>query len=292
MSIKCKLGFHNWAGCKCHRCGKIRDIDHWWNNSNKGCKCTVCGKIRDDYFGIHEWRGCKCIICGKERDEHHAWHLDCTQCPVCQKTRDEQHDWSQDCEKCSKCATTKNNQHDWTKNIERCSICGKAADEGIFIDNRDGQKYKWVRFGEQIVMMQNFAFKPEFGNVYGDKPNQRFYYDWETALKIAPVGWHLPTEAEWLSVIKEFEKYCWLHFDQDTQLHITSHYIRNGYCDNKGKINFDGRSHYWSASESHSNGAIGFIFNCWSDYASGDGSFKKEILDRNLGLNVILFRDF
>jgi uncharacterized protein (TIGR02145 family) len=293
MSIKCKLGFHPWGGCKCHKCGKTRNKSHSWSNDNNGCKCTVCGLKRDGFYIKHEWRGCKCIICSIERDEHHSWHLDCTQCPICNKTRNEQHDWSKDCEKCSKCATTRNNQHDWTKNIEICSICGKAANEGSFIDIRDGKNYKWVRFGKQIVMMQNFAFKPGFGNFYGNEPDKRGYlYDWETALKITPMGWHLPTESEWLSVIHEFEEYCWKHFDQDTPSLIKGYTISNGFYDIKGNINFDSWDrHFWSASESTSNGAIGFIFKSWYDYASGDGDFKKGIFDRNLGLSVIYFRN-
>ena len=26
--VKCKLGFHNWSGCKCADCGKTRDKNH------------------------------------------------------------------------------------------------------------------------------------------------------------------------------------------------------------------------------------------------------------------------
>ena len=43
MSIKCKLGFHNWDGCKCTDCEKIRNEQH---DCLKDCeKCSKCGLI-------------------------------------------------------------------------------------------------------------------------------------------------------------------------------------------------------------------------------------------------------
>ena len=59
MGLKCLFG-HKWDGCKCERCGKLRDEQHDW----EGCKCKRCGKIRDEQ---HDWNGRKCKGCGKER---------------------------------------------------------------------------------------------------------------------------------------------------------------------------------------------------------------------------------
>ena len=102
MSIKCKLGFHSWDGCKCNQCGKTRDEQHDWK---KDCeKCSKCGKTRENE---HNWNGCKCTQCSK--------------------TRDEQHDWSKDCEKCFKCGKTRDGQHDWSKDSKKCSNCGKSS---------------------------------------------------------------------------------------------------------------------------------------------------------------------
>jgi uncharacterized protein (TIGR02145 family) len=293
MNIKCKIGFHPWGGCKCHQCGKTRDKNHLWYN-DKGCRCIVCGKIRSERshgWGRHEWRGCKCIICGEIRDMNHPWHLDCTQCSLCNKKRDEQHDWSKDCEKCSKCEMTRDNRHDWTQNSEKCSVCGKVPEEGNFIDVRDGKEYKWVRFGDQIVMVQNFAYKPDSGVLNGSNNFSGYHYDFETAIKIAPVGWHLPTKAEWLSVMDEFEKYGWKYFDQDTPVHIKSYSIRSSYRDFEGKIFSTDSSYFWSSTESSPDGAVGFCFPRWYGCASGEASSFFKTLNRNLGLSVILFRD-
>lgn len=52
--------FHKWDGCKCAKCGKVRDKSHNWNE----CECKRCGKLRNQG---HIWNGCDCTVCGKFR---------------------------------------------------------------------------------------------------------------------------------------------------------------------------------------------------------------------------------
>ena len=40
MNLKCVFGIHCWEGCKCSRCGAIRDKDHQWDEA----RCKQCGK--------------------------------------------------------------------------------------------------------------------------------------------------------------------------------------------------------------------------------------------------------
>ena len=40
MSIMCIIASHNWNGCKCERCGKLRNESHKWVDH----KCSICGK--------------------------------------------------------------------------------------------------------------------------------------------------------------------------------------------------------------------------------------------------------
>jgi len=79
---------------------------------------------------------------------------------------------------------------------------------GSFTDPRDGKIYKTVKIGDQWIMAENLAYKPDAGNywAYGDVDSNitvyGYLYDWETAMNIAPEGWHLPTRKEWFSLQK------------------------------------------------------------------------------------------
>lgn len=85
--LRCRLG-HDWDGCRCARCGKLRDALHHWN----GCKCKHCGATRDEQ---HDWDGRECKRCGRidelyGMDEYcrrgeHAWEL--WTCGICGASR-------------------------------------------------------------------------------------------------------------------------------------------------------------------------------------------------------------
>ena len=103
---------------------------------------------------------------------------------------------------------------------EEQQVCDGDSKNGIvkyiFTDTRDGQEYKYVKIGEQTWMAENLNYAKEGkeGNssrCYNDDEsecdiNGRLYrfdpsdpLDW---LDVCPLGWHVPKQDEWLTLLK------------------------------------------------------------------------------------------
>ena len=98
-----------------------------------------------------------------------------------------------------------------------------TGETGTFTDSRDSKTYKWVKIGEQVWMAENLAYtgndiqhitdnnewknnsdydgwcyyknNETYGKTYG------VLYQWEAAKTACPSGWHLPSDAEWTTLI-------------------------------------------------------------------------------------------
>jgi uncharacterized protein (TIGR02145 family) len=70
-----------------------------------------------------------------------------------------------------------------------------------FTDTRDNQIYFAVKIGEQVWMVENLNIETGNSKCYEDYPkycqNYGRLYDWNTAIKACPSGWHLPSREEW-----------------------------------------------------------------------------------------------
>lgn len=84
---------------------------------------------------------------------------------------------------------------------------------GTFIDERDGQEYKYTTIGDQVWMAQNLNYETErsvvyecqefncegFGRYYSIKDDGTGYgpIDRPFMETLCPAGWHVPTRDEW-----------------------------------------------------------------------------------------------
>ncbi len=101
------------------------------------------------------------------------------------------------------------------------------GNSGIFVDERDGQEYKWVRIREQVWMAENINIgrrihhksrpirdnnieKYCYGNNEAMCNDYGGLYTWDEAMLnsmstggrgICPEGWHIPSKEEWSDLI-------------------------------------------------------------------------------------------
>ena len=161
---------------------------------------------------------------------------------------------------------------------------------GTFTDTRDGRTYRTVRIGEQTWLAENLAFAYAGSKCYNnDLANADKYgrlYDWNTAKKAVPPGWHIPSDAEWTTLEK------FVGNNAGTKLKARSGWNNNGngtddygfsalpggYGDSSGDFSNVGYyGSWWSATEYYANYA--YCRYMYYDYDNVDNynDFKSNL---------------
>jgi len=74
-----------------------------------------------------------------------------------------------------------------------------------FTDSRDGKSYKTVKIGSQTWMAEDLKVETANSVCYDNNPSNCMafgrLYTWNDAQNVCPVGWHLPTDAEWTQLV-------------------------------------------------------------------------------------------
>jgi uncharacterized protein (TIGR02145 family) len=98
-----------------------------------------------------------------------------------------------------------------TSSFPQVQFSPAAKATGTFTDARDGKSYYFVQIGTQKWMAENLAYLPTsgFSACYAMQEDHcrifgRFY-DFATAPTVCPAGWHLPTAAEWTTLVQTID---------------------------------------------------------------------------------------
>ena len=174
----------------------------------------------------------------------------------------------------------------------------------IFFDYRDGKTYKTVMIGTQTWLAENLAYKVNSGCwAYDDSASYvaiyGYLYNWETAKTVCPMGWHLPSDAEWTQLttylggesagegkLKETGTTHWTSPNEGATNKTGFTALPGGYRFSCGTfLSIGGLGYWWSASESSAASAWSRVMTYTSSEVGRSNSNKK------VGFSVRCVRD-
>ena len=152
-----------------------------------------------------------------------------------------------------------------------------------FTDPRDGNEYRTITVQGITWMAENLRFKPAEGADYFDHdpnnvPIYGMLYDWETANKVCPDGWYLPTGDEYHELVNYNEqKERWGYGASDPE----SFRIQLAGMQNHEGIytELDESGYYWTSTEYNGEYAEYFSYFFITQNRVVDISREEDIAD-------------
>ena len=105
---------------------------------------------------------------------------------------------------------------DSSSSFETSEVCPESG-RGTFVDERDGQVYKYTTIGNQVWMAENLNYETDYSICYDNGDSDcnfwgRYYslqenndengkLDYARVDSVCPMGWHVPSNDEWLELI-------------------------------------------------------------------------------------------
>jgi len=157
--------------------------------------------------------------------------------------------------------------NEWYNPFSQACINNVVGSKQEFIDSRDGKTYKYVTIGTQTWMAENLQYETSNTKCYNDNPdNCKIYgilYDWNTANVACPLGWHLPSDEEWLR-LRNFtgnnnaklmaNNVFWISGKGTDEFGFTA--LPGGYYRFEGWfLNIENQAIFWSATEGYMYGS-------------------------------------
>jgi uncharacterized protein (TIGR02145 family) len=190
------------------------------------------------------------------------------------------------------------------------SVNGFSQETGIFRDPRDGKVYKTIKIGSQTWFAENLAYKPGSGKywAYNDDTSHitkyGYLYDWETARRVPPPGWHLSTHAEWTTMLtflggadvvgdklKEFGRTFWkipsenvIYKNATNESGFSAQ--PGGYRDVNGQFReLRYRGYWWTNSDDN------YVAFAWMHRIAPYINVNQDFYDKHDGLSVRCVKD-
>lgn len=157
--------------------------------------------------------------------------------------------------------------------------------QGNFTDKRDGNIYKTITIAGVTWMAENLKFNAKdgahsFDNNSDNAAGYGILYDWKTAMKVCPGGWHLPSGSEFQTLANHYDQGdTWKKVPTDS----TSFGIQfGGMQDFEGTFSeMDESCYYWTSTEYDKSHAEYFSYLIINEMTVIDISRKEDIADIN-----------